>query len=814
MLAASSCMKKGAYIVENEQFPAHIRFDPISGMRTTETNAQHSRKTAEYARTALDDVGLGGAAYLSGLTHDMGKENVRYAQYINRAASGESVRRGSVNHSFAGARYILRRWHEGNGSTLEDVAAELLAFSAGAHHGLFDCVGPQQQSGFERRINEDNRDIDEAIENFLRLCVSEQELDSLFSEAFKEFKSLFDRLLEIKSTNADMSFYVGMTARLLLSAVIEGDRRDTAEFMSGVSRDELPEDMRPVWHLCLCRLEERLKAFSPEGKLTDARQKISSLCRSFAEREGGIYRLSVPTGGGKTLSGLRYALAHAEAYNKRRIVFVSPLLTILDQNAQVIRNYIQDDSLILEHHSNIVQPGDADEARKRELLSENWDAPIVITTFYQLLNTMFSGKTSAVRRFWSLCGSVIIIDEVQSLPMRMLSQFNMTLNFLTEFCGATVVLCSATQPCLEAADHPFLKTPEEIVPHEAELWRRFRRTELCNAGHMLLAEIPGFASDLLENCDSLLIVCNKKDEAEYLYRELRDKADYCAHLSAAMCPAHRKKALNQLQQALQYRNEKTVCVSTQVIEAGVDISFGCVIRLCAGMDNIVQTAGRCNRNGESDQPGKVYLIDCVDENLTALPDILHAKETTIELLTRFSRQSARFDGDLSSDRSIDWYYRRLYSGSASGFQDYALPPPDNRLTQYSLLSDNASLADPAICPEAQNYFMRQAFKLAGDSFRVYENETIDVLVPYGDGKQLICDLNSERAKWDIDYAKQLLSKAKEYSISLYEYQRKQLEQMNGMGQLLDGAVLSLGEGYYDDMTGFTLHDNSNGYVEV
>lgn len=820
-----------------EFFPAHIRTDPATGEQEEQSVLQHSRRAADYAASALHCIGLGSAAYLAGLLHDAGKCTENFATYIRKAANQETVRRGSVNHTFAAARYILAHWHKSNGETLQDVTAELIAYACGAHHGLFDCISDDYKSGFAHRMTDDNPDIDTSMENFLKHCVSKCELERLFAEASVELQTFYDTFKRLELESAELSFFVGMTARMLLSAVMEGDRRDTAEFMSGEVHTNPPDDS-PIWknalarvkteenraraaavetwHGALARVGAKLEELPANEDIAQARRQISLQCKNYASHESGIYRLNVPTGGGKTLSVLRYALAHAETHQKRRILYVAPLLTILEQNAAVIRSFVQDDRLILEHHSNLVLEQDTDEMSAAKLLSENWDAPILITTLVQLLNTLFSGKTSAIRRLWALCDSVIVIDEIQSLPIRMLSQFNMAISFLSEVCGATMVLCSATQPCLEQAAHPLLKPPADIIPYDPQLWKVFQRTELQIAKKRKLKEIPDFIASILPETNSLLVVCNKKNEAEFLYRALTTNETYHSfHLSAAMCPAHRKEVLRAMQRALQEpQGKKVVCVSTQVIEAGVDISFGCVVRLCAGMDSVVQAAGRCNRNRESENPAPVYLIDCEDENLSKLPDILRAKEATIDLLTCFQQDSAQFDDDLTSDKAIERYYRKLYANTAEGFQDDRLPKPYDTLTRFSLLSDNKKRVDTAMCPECAHYFMHQAFKLAGETFTVFETDTFGALVPYGGGKDLIAELNSDRAKYDLAYSKQLLRRAKEFTVSLYGYQKSKLEKSGGIYPICNGLILALGEGYYDQQTGLQTEDQSNGYKEV
>ena len=583
-------------------YPAHIR---ETGER--QTVQEHCRNTAALAAAALRPLGLEKSAYLAGLLHDAGKNKQEYAQYLSEAVSGGNAVRGSVNHTFAGVRLLLDRWHSGCGTfSYSDVTAELLAFAVGSHHGLFDCIDPQQHSGFFHRQTKEGIFYDESRQGFLAQVADEEELERLFHSAVREMAPMLDRLAAL-STQADdneadreTAFYIGLLARMLLSAVIEGDRTDTAAFMDGIEPPVFPEDMRPIWTERLAFMEKKLAAFPQKTPIDLARHTISDTCAAGGARPGGVYRLNVPTGGGKTLASLRFALTHAAKWNCSRIIFTAPLLSILDQNAQVIRDYIGDDALILEHHSNLAEPKETPERlQELELLTASWSAPIIITTLVQLLNTCFSGRTSAIRRFHSLCGSVIVIDEVQTVPGKMLTLFNLAVNFLSEVCGATIVLCSATQPCLEAADHPLHRQPVDLVPQQKALWDVFKRTDIQNAGCAKLEELSQIVTEVLSSCDSLLVVCNTKKEAAFLFESLQAENCRCFHLSAAMCVQHRRETLQALQSALDKPSadrQRVVCVSTQVIEAGGHL-------LPAG-DPLLRRNGQCRAGGRAVQPAR------------------------------------------------------------------------------------------------------------------------------------------------------------------------------------------------------------------
>lgn len=787
-------------------FYAHKK-ESLDGSIQRQTVADHLRSTAQTASACLALCGLRDAAYLAGLLHDLGKYTCDFQEYLER---GDSTSRGSVIHTFQGCRFLLERFHSSD-DIYEKASAELLAYAIGAHHGLFDCVDENRKIGLKYREEKPGTCFSEAAASFLANCADESEIHKLFSAATIELSGFLKQIDAQYPKDEEYCFTVGLLARLLLSAVIEGDRRDTATFMNGTRFAVWPEDMRPIWRERLQFLENKLSLFPLDTEISRARHAVSQQCRQFAEQSGGIYRLNVPTGSGKTLSSLRYALAHAKQFNRKRLIFTSPLLSILEQNAKVLREFIGDDSLILEHHSNVVQTQQRlDALDERELLAQNFSAPIIITTLSQLLNILFDGKTTAIRRFQALCDSVIVIDEVQSIPAKLLTMFNLAIRFLSEQCCATVVLCSATQPCLEQADHPLPQVPKDIVPYDAAMWAVFSRTQICPLDAVRQEQLPGLVRELMAQTESLLVVCNKKDEASKLLEQTADTAWQSFHLSASMCMQHRRDTLQALYGALE-KNEKVLCISTQVIEAGVDISFQSVLRLAAGMDSVVQSAGRCNRNGESPTRRPVYLVNCVDENLSRLLDIQRGKDASMALVNAYQRNRDIFAGDLASDAAIQYYYRCLYRSMDEEAQDY--PLGKGKASLFDLLSLNSSFADED-CDGIADYCLYQAFQTAGQAFSVFDEDTTDVLVPYGGGKKLIEELCSRRAEQDAAYRYELLKQAGDYSVSLYQYQEKQLEQLGALQSLCGGCALALSESWYNEITGLKTKENTQAFWEV
>lgn len=784
-------------------FPAHIRKE-ASGQEV-QTAETHSRNCAQYAGQCLRHIGLQQTGVLLGLIHDCGKFKEEFARYL----MDSNAARGSVNHTFAGCRLLLERYHTDE-DPMKKLTAELMAFAVGSHHGLFDCIDENRSSGFLHRMTKQNIGYEESKRNFLEQCASESELESLFAQATMEVTHIYKKLLsEDPEGNepAELCFQIGLLARLLLSALIEGDRRDTAEFMCGFHVAPEQDNPHHFWMPYLLRVENKLLHFPTDTPIRRARREISERCRAFAEREGGIYRLNVPTGGGKTLSSLRYALAHALTWGKQRLIFTSPLLSILEQNAAVIREYLEDDSIILEHHSNVVHTEDGWELDQRELAAESWNAPVIITTLVQLLNTLFEGRTTSIRRFQGLCNSVIVIDEVQTVPPRMLTLFNLAVDFLAKACGATILLCSATQPCLEKAAHPLKGYIQDVIPYDSTLWEPFRRTVITDIGRKTIEEIAQFALDELGQVGSLLVVCNRKDEAEYLFTQLRDHAEESCHLSASMCTAHRRNALAKLNRALA-EGQKCLCVATQVIEAGVDISFQRVIRLAAGMDSVIQAAGRCNRHGEFDEPVPVYVVSYLGENLERLREIRDAKEATLSLLSMYQRDPERYDDSLSSNAAIEFYYSKLYQKhkDTQGYQDYYLAKEN--ATIFDLLSINEKYGDNDM-RHAEMFYMNQAFKLAGSRFEVFDSSTRDLIVPYGEGTALISEL-TEQVHPNPAFLADWERRARPYTVAAYDWQLRQL----GNAVMEYSGIAILGEGFYDEDTGLCLKPQKTEFLEV
>ncbi len=810
---------------------ANAHYTYKDGKKVAQNLREHCINTARYAAACLEPSGFYHMAYLAGLLHDMGKATQKFNDYLEEAFAGKDVARGSVNHTFAGVIYLWEKYHGQSAQPMEMLTAEVIAYGMGAHHGLFDCVDLNGKNGFAHRLDKDRKELcyEEAVQYFLEQVATEEEIKDLFGKAMEEFTAFYEKAAAAwkgdKGQKQKVLYEIGMLTRLLLSAVIYGDRRDTAEFMNGIS---LAGDS-VLWSEERVYLEEKLSRLDTNTKVNQVRREISDACLKFAERRPGIYRLSVPTGAGKTLSAFRYALVHGKKYRKKRIIFIIPLLSVLDQNARVIREYVRDERIVLEHHSNVVREKEESSEREEldpyEMLTESWDSPIVISTLVQLLHILFSHKTSAVRRMQALCDSVIIIDEVQSLPKKTMVMFNMALNFLQMHCNATVILSSATQPCLEELDWPvrFGDVPD-IVRLDGQQLAVFDRAEIIDRTDpygMDMPELAAFCREILEEQPSLLVICNTKREARELFEQLNGQAAqdwYLSHLSTAMCQRHRVDVLEQLQDELSALQErlrghnkcentgKVVCISTQLVEAGIDFSFSCVVRVLAGIDNLAQAAGRCNRSNEYQSRGRVYLVNLKNENLSMLQEIKQAQESTRHvLLQKVSWQ----EESLIGAKATRIFYRYLL-GETDVKEQIRYPIKDCGSPLF--LADLLANQNPYVETEkSQASYLHQPFKTTGMKFEVFDEETYDVIVPYGQGRELIEKLRTEstiaeksrfgKTVLPLPELWEIMERAKGYMVSIYRWQKEKMWEEGMLHGLFGDRVLVLSGQVYDDQYG-------------
>ena len=534
----------------------------------------------------------------------------------------------------------------------------------------------------------------------------------------------------------------------------------------------------------------------------------------------GIYRLTVPTGGGKTLASMRFALAHAKRWHKKRIIVVIPFTSIIDQNAKEIREVFDRDEAILEHHSNVISEEDDGEDTEamdwRRILTERWDVPVIFTTQVQFLNTLFAGGNSSIRRLHALQDSILIFDEIQTLPVKCTYMFNLTINFLKDFCRTTTILCTATQPPLEQLDFPIdAGRSAELTTDISEVFEAFRRVRIencCCDGGSSVEDIAAAICRSAEEEGDVLCIVNLTKQARELYRavsELARSSDTeirVVHLSTKMCPAHRKKVLAEVREELRCRKEhagrRLVCISTQLIEAGVDVSFPVVYRALAGFSSIAQAAGRCNRHGALAR-GIVRVFAFTDENLSRLEDIQAGQKIARVLL--FEKEA---DGILSP-QTMEEYFRKFYKEQMEGRMGY---PLHDGHTLLDLLSVNH--AGVGVCKERGDEVhtgFAHAFHDAGRAFEVIDAHAEAVLVSYGEGKELALAFDTKNEDKRLFYRD--MKRAQQYMVNLFSYE---IRRLSGMGAVrrTESGVIALREEYYSEAFGVQFEEQQNAYCMI
>ncbi len=775
------------------KYTAHIRLLDKEEQSVEEHCIQTAVLASEYGKS----IGLEKTAKIAGCLHDIGKLTSVFNDYIH---GDNSYKRGNIDHSFAGARYLKEIAAKSADNNFYKTAS-LIGRVILAHHGLRDWVNEDAEDIYKIRTDKE-MNYTEIIENFNSSDLN-RDINSAFAESVDEVKSVRAELKKISDNKEKFAFYLGMMERCLLSCLIDADRTDTADFMSG-SDNGIKFDTKQLWNDMQKRLDKKLQGFSSKtDRISQQRRSISDRCFDFASNDVSICKLIVPTGGGKTLSSLRFAVEYAKRHDMKKIIYIAPFMSILEQNSDEIRN-IAGESAFLEHHSDMLADAAADDEylKEYELRTEKWDTPVIATTMVQFLNCLFSGKTTAVRRMHRLSEAVIIIDEVQSVPLRCVYMFNLAINFLSKICNSTIVLCSATQPPFEELnDFPLILDENSSMTGETTNdFNAFRRTELIyqkKSGGFSYDEAAQFCFTQFQKHGSLLVVVNTKSSAKEIYKRLQNTENASVfHLSTNMCPQHRRNCINEMKEKLSSQ-EPVICVTTQLIEAGVDISFGCVVRSLAGMDNAAQAAGRCNRNGEHNRICPVYIIHIWEEILGSLAEIKNAQNVSRELF-----EITENDNYLSVDM-LSVYFKKLYT-SAENKRKLRYPLPEttdqDMINLLSLNIHRVKNKHPDLT------FCGQAFKKAGFLFEVIDSDTKAVIVPYNDeANEIINALGSEHNQKEII---KLLRKAQKYSVNVYSGTQKRLEDESAVDDLQCGnndkcIVKILKKEFYDNDFGIT-----------
>jgi CRISPR-associated endonuclease/helicase Cas3 len=663
--------------------------------------------------------GSGSWGRLAGLWHDLGKYSEAFQDYLRTVSSPDphvadsEVRTGCstrIDHSTAGAKHAVEA---------VEILGHLPAYVIAGHHsGLLDGRG--DGPCLEARLG---KDVEPWRHGLASLPVQPiPEPPSFLKEAFSRRESKGD------------AFTIAFFVRMLFSCLVDADFLDTERFM-----DRQRAVSRPVWPSdVLQRMEETLRLYVKGFNLKDTsvnrqRSVVRKACLGAAENMPGLFSLTVPTGGGKTLSSLAFALRHAVRHRLERVIYVIPFTSIIEQNADVFRKAMGSVSAdlgmdpVLEHHSNL---DTGEETVISRLATENWDAPLIVTTSVQFYDSLFGNRTSRCRKLHNLAKSVIILDEVQTLPVDYLEPCLKALRELTRSYGASVVLCTATQPAIHSRkDFSIgLEGVREIVSDPLRLYQRLKRVEVMDIG----TQADESLAERILGEERILCIVNTRSHARKLFDALGDAENHF-HLSALMCPEHRSEVLRTIRQRLEKEQECRV-ISTQLIEAGVDIDFPVVYRSLAGLDSIAQAAGRCNRNGKLQGKGQTYIFR--SEHTRSERFFKETTNSTAQVLDMYE--------DPLSLEAIEHYFKLYYWDQSSRWDAKKI------LDEFHLNQD-------------RSFPFSFGFSRVATSFHLIEDTGQAVIIPRGAKGRTLCE--QLRATRDFP-GRELFHKLQRYTVQI------------------------------------------------
>lgn len=796
-----------------------------------QTVQEHLEAVSSLSKKYGGKANFSASAELAGLLHDMGKNTEAFSQYISDAVKKTGAPLERIDHSTAGGKYLYETYYIENPSNqkamMTNFTIEMIGMTILSHHsGLQNFVQPDgSQSDYIRRVcREDLPYYEEVREEFLSIPGNEEKVVKLLSDAVKEFENYSIKVSELFQANdygkSSPFLYFSLAMKYVFSCLIDADRTDSRRFDEGDTSElghSNHEFFKKSYEHVMEKVDEWAKDEGAKKPINQLRAQMSDKCDEVAEQSSAIYQLSIPTGGGKTYASLRYALKHAYLTGKERIIYVVPFTTILEQNADAVRSIIRDRNSVLEHHANVIDDVEMDDdldyygkpyQKRMQLARDNWDHPIIFTTMVQFLDTFYAKGTRKSRRLHNLANAVIIFDEVQSVPVKHISLFNSAVNFLHHFGGSSIILCTATQPSLATTNYPLMMPEEaEIVESLPEVVKAFERVTIHNKIEKEgwdAEKISDFTLETLEESRSILIILNTKKAVLNVYQQLKDYPDaQVYHLSTSMCPQHRKDILNEIKSKLKAKNERIICISTQLIEAGVDISFQCVIRSLAGIDSIAQAAGRCNRNAEEEK-GMVYIIRAKDEALSKLPEIELGQEVTEEdVLSR-----NELANDLLSPAAIETYFDYYLSKA-----NRKIKLQDKKLNVELIdLINHSQKYIGAIPRNSKRTLMTPMFKTLEAHFEVIEAPTTAILVPYGEGKELIEYFNEDIR--DYDEFNRKLKQAQQYSVNVYRHTLQDLASEGLLVSLYNDSIFALKDGGYHEEYGLEVEGEGSLTTQV
>ena len=707
------------------EYYAHISDD---GRR--QTVAEHLTGTAALCRSFAGAFGAEAEGELMGLAHDIGKCTDGFQKRLLEDGP-------IVDHATAGAVACARLLHT--------CAA---ACAAGHHSGLSDFGNPRTDRAGDATL-------------YGRL---KKGLDERYLERCGESGVVLPQLPpEVPERNL---WKLSFQTRMLYSCLVDADFLDTERFMNG----ERGRGSYDALSTLLKRLEDYVAPWqNPKTELNQLRCKILNTCIDAGGKPKGVYTLTVPTGGGKTVASLAFALHHAAAHDMQRVIYVVPYTSIIEQNAAVFRHILGDGN-VLEHHSGVAfdaSDGASVKELRRALAAENWDMPVVVTTAVQFFESLFANRSSKCRKLHNLANSVIIFDEAQMLPLCHLRPCVAAMASLAECVGSTLVLCTATQPSLDDLLRTYAPghCVTELCPQTAEVYDRFRRVTFRQAG--ILED--GTLAEQLAEFKQVLCIVNSRKAAQEIFDRLPEEGSF--HLSTLMVPAQRQALLKEIRRRLT-AGEICRVVSTSLIEAGVDVDFPAVYRELAGLDSILQAAGRCNREGKR----------AADESIVTIFERTEPPPLLFRTAVGATRHALKDGRDPAAQETMQRYFHELRALSGETLDKYGIVKAfENGISGCAL-----------------------PFRTVAEKFHFIDENTRTVYIPTGEGAVLIEQLK------EGECPRGLYRKLGRYAVSVYD---RHFEALYAAGALLTARdVPALDENnailsdltLYDEQTGLTL----------
>lgn len=689
-----------------------------------QTLLEHLRNTADLSGKFANSFGAYEWGYNCGLLHDIGKYSLKFQERLH--GNNEMV-----DHSTAGAKWC---WNQKG-------AHQFLSYCIAGHHaGLPDTGGASDTSAQGTMMGR----LKKRLEDYQR-----------FSEEIEipELKTLPFQPVE----GENLDFFASMLIRMIYSCLVDADYLDTERFMDGESIRNNGEPIERLYE----KLESHISGWLDNDDLNTIngrRTEILKHCIEMGKEKKGIFRLTVPTGGGKTVSSLAFALKHAKEHHMERIIYVIPYTSIIEQNAKIFADILGQDN-VLECHSSVEYELN-EELKPAQLAAENWDKPVIVTTSVQFFESLFSNKPSKCRKLHNMTNSVIIFDEAQMIPNDYLKPCVSALEQLLRYYGSSVVLCTATQPALKRLLSPDIKITE-LCARMDEQFSFFKRVSIKNLNKITQIELI----QRLQQENQALCILNTKKRAQNIYQSIKGEGVY--HLSTSMYPVHRKRVLNVIRERLQ-KQEKCIVVSTSLVEAGVDLDFQTVYRQLAGADSIIQAAGRCNREGKRIGTECFTYIFKLDSQ-----EYVQGQRQQMEVTESLLEENK----NLEELNTIEQYFEMLYH-----FRGDSL---DKKEILKKFRKGNFQFASVA------------------REFKLIEENTKTILIPKEEAAQKL--LAQVRIK---GFTKQLVRQMGHYCVNVYENDFKKMYAAGMLSEITgdsktDYYVLNSLEKYTDEM-GLTL----------